>query len=87
MDPAQGIQPRALSERSLIDTLRYSIFDVEDIFVDNQNRRWVKAVMVWHSKRRFKERALFDEFVEWSRTLQKVSMHTDGERVIWLCGH
>jgi hypothetical protein len=80
---------RPISRVAMVAAVRYhrapeEDYHPNDMFLDNNNRSWIKASAVWAAKRRFTNRATLSEFTAIARTLTRLDVHTDEQRVAWL---
>ena len=80
---------RPISTRAMVAAVRYhrdpeANYHPNDMFLDNDNRSWIKASAVWASKRRFINRATLSEFTAIASSLTRLDVHTDEQRVAWL---
>ena len=82
---------RPISTHAMVAAVRYHRDPNEvhnylpnDMFLDNDNRSWIKASAVWARKRRFRNRVTLSEFTAIAITLSRLDVHTDEQRVAWL---
>ena len=51
-----------LPMKAIVATVRYDIFDVDDLYIAEDGIRWIKLETVFNSKRRFNMHYTFGEF-------------------------